>query len=88
MSECPVCKRDGLRSRPQLMEETEQEGPILRINDDDGYHFHDRTVSIKVFQCTNGHEWIESTTSGCRHCETLDNTQVIACENESQQPQH
>lgn len=80
MSECPVCKKAGLKSRPQVVEEFEMDGPLIRVDDEVGHHFHDRTRAVVVYYCTNGHEWTESTVSGCRHCETLDSTIVALVE--------
>lgn len=77
MSECPVCKKASLRSRVQVLDEFTEEKPLTRINEDDGYHFHDNSVSVTTYQCTNGHEWIESTKQGCRYCETLAITNIV-----------
>ncbi len=77
MSECPECKKTSLRGRPQLVEEIEKEGPLLRITDDKGYHFHDTTIIVRYMQCSNGHDWVERTKLGCSHCEILDQTTII-----------
>ena len=80
MSECPVCKKEALRGKPQLVDEWTEALPLVRIDEEDGYHFHDHSLECQLLQCSNGHEWIESTKKGCRHCSTLDCTTVIITE--------
>lgn len=63
---CKQCNEEGLTSRVEV-------GPGFRTAmcavpyyDEQGrYHYHDPNTSTYTYQCSNGHEWSESSTSHC-----------------------
>jgi len=63
---CPVCKEKNIKSCVYPKSTTCSKMYPLEYYDPDGFfHSHDRNVTGREYNCTNGHNWITKTSKAC-----------------------
>lgn len=75
---CPACIEKELKSRVYVGMSTSTLMYCTPYYDEDGeYHSHDSNTHATNYSCSNGHDWIESSTGICPSCDFGKNSKQI-----------
>lgn len=75
---CPVCSEKELKSCVYVGMSTSTLMYCAPYYDEDGeYHSHDSNTHAINYSCSNGHDWIESSTGICPSCDFGKNSKQI-----------
>ncbi len=70
MNICPFCEKEGKTSRLPIppVQSTSMVGELY-FDEQGVYHNHDPNWNMAVWECSNGHQFMRRTRSGCPSCD-------------------